>query len=631
MGRLTRVAAVCIGGAVAVAACGRSGLDLDDLGSTSATGGNGGGTTTSTSTTSTSTITTSTTTTTTTTTTSTTTTSGGCDQDKDGFDADSPGCNGIDCNDFNPNVHPGIPENCTDGADNDCNGVEDCFDPACQGGVDCGCQPSPGGESCNNGKDDDCDEIVDCFDSDCIGTPACGCAPSETGACVDGFDNDCDGTFDCDDSDCFADPTCQCQSFPEDCGNGEDDDCDLLVDCADPQCAGTGFCKCQPPGIPEICNDGFDNDCDGLVDCADPECLVTASCQQCTAEICDDGKDNNCDNKIDCADPACFFAPNCAPTPEICNNGLDDDNDTFIDCADPDCANNPLCVVEQSNCQTAKLIPGSGSYFGDTTGHIGENKGTCGGDAGEAVFYFVLTQPSSVSLDTIGTSFDSTLYVRAGACESGKEMGCDDDSGGSWAALLEFGFSSIGQTPKKILLPGTYFVFVDGYTVDINQGPNEGPFQLNVTITPNPPEFCSDAFDNDGDIYVDCADSDCWGSGFCATCFNGGHGQPEFGPAACTDGLDNDCDGVADCADSDCHASDYYVTECCDADDDNGNGILDDFSCRCHSDADCESGQICYTHTAFACGPPCSQFFGDVCPFVAAGSFCNQATQQCEF
>ena len=45
----------------------------------------------------------------------------------------------------------------------------------------------------------------------------------------------------------------------------------------------------------------------------------------------------------------------------------------------------------------------------------------------------------------------------------------------------------------------------------------------------------------------------------------------------------------------------------------------------------CPAGQFCYTHTVYACGLPCTAFVGDVCPFVAPGSFCNATTQQCEF
>ena len=245
----------------------------------------------------------------------------------------------------------------------------------------------------------------------------------------------------------------------------------------------------------------------------------------------------------------------------------------------------------------------------------------------------MLDAPSKVHLDTIGSNFDSTIYVRKGSCENGKEMGCDDDSAGSqWAAKLEFGYSDPDVSGgHPILYPGTYFVFVDGYTIDQNQGPNEGFFQLNVEIVPNPQEICNDGWDNDGDVYVDCADSTCKFVGMCATCLLGGPAEPEFGVAACTDGLDNDCDGNTDGDDQDCHASDFYVTEFCNGVDENDNGIIDDFSCRCAVDAECQFGQICYTHTAHSCGPPCDQFFGDVCPFVAAGSFCNFSTVQCEF
>jgi hypothetical protein len=542
------------------------------------------------------------------------------DRDGDGHVDDA--CGGDDCNDLNPLAAPGLPELCTDGTDNDCNGVADCNDPACADAPRCGCTASPSGESCKNGVDDDCDGAVDCNDADCAGSPACGCLPSEAALCGNGVDDDCDGTIDCADADCASSPACVCATAKEDCRNGIDDDCDLLVDCADPDCVQSGACACTPPGTPEVCDNGTDDDCDGLVDCADPSCAAASACRHCGVEQCDNGADDDCDGAIDCADSGCRFAPNCAPSAEQCNNGIDDDRDGKVDCFDPDCAANPTCIQRHQSCLSPALITASGTYSGDTTGTLGETTGTCGGAAGEAVYRLVLTKATSVSLDTIGSSFDTTLYVRVGACEGGRELGCDDDSGGSaWTSALRFG----------TLQPGSYFVFVDGFTVDRALGPDEGAFVLNVDLSERPVEICDNGRDDDGDRYVDCADPDCAGVSRCATCNRGGPAVSEFGAAACTNGVDDDCDGSTDCSDRDCSASDVYVTECCNGVDDNGNQIVDDFACRCASDADCPSGQICYTHSVAACGAPCSTFVGDICPFASPGSSCNSATEQCEF
>ncbi len=529
------------------------------------------------------------------------------------------GTPGDDCNDQNANVFPGHPEVCGDGSDNDCNGVADCQDPACAGKADCACVPKK--EDCTNGKDDDCDGLVDCFDPDCQGTPACGCAANEQGKCDDGFDNDGDGLVDCADPDCFGATICQCKMQQEQCNDGIDNDCNGLIDCADPACAFAPNCRCTPPGEPENCHDGKDNDCDGLVDCADPDCFTSPDCAHCTTEICDDGIDNNCDGKIDCADPSCAHDPHCQAVAEICNNGIDDDHDGLIDCADPDCATNPICVLHHQNCLTPQLIGGSGTYTGNTTGNIGETRGSCGGDAGEADYYFVLGQPTKVHIDTNGSNFDTVLYLRSGECNHGKELGCDDDSGINHASVLDF----------VILYPGTYYLFVDGYTVDVNQGPDQGPYTLHVQFTANPPEICDDGIDNDGDHLVDCADPDCVNAPNCFKCNGGKDPEPEMGEEKCSDGIDNDCDGLIDCADPDCHASEYYPTDCCNGQDLNGNGIVDDFNCRCPDDSVCPAGQFCYNHTVFACGIPCTGFIGDVCPFIAPGSFCNTTTQQCEF
>jgi hypothetical protein len=61
-------------------------------------------------------------------------------------------------------------------------------------------------EDCTNGVDDDGDGLADCLDADCDGLNSC-----EMGtelSCNDNIDNDGDIDQDCDDSDCTSDPVC---------------------------------------------------------------------------------------------------------------------------------------------------------------------------------------------------------------------------------------------------------------------------------------------------------------------------------------------------------------------------------------------------------------------------------------
>jgi hypothetical protein len=76
------------------------------------------------------------------------------------------------------------------------------------------------------------------------------------------------------------------------------------------------------------------------------------------------------------------------------------------------------------------------------------------------------------------------------------------------------------------------------------------------------PEVCNDAYDNDGDGRVDCADTDCSGKDGCPVC--GSVENPQAQPLALPDGVssgaacttDTDCSGTTpNCVQSECHAS----------------------------------------------------------------------------
>jgi len=116
--------------------------------------------------------------------------------------------------------------------------------------------PTPS-EDCTNGLDDDTDGLTDCDDPDCNGYPVCDGGEH----CFDGVDNDGDNAIDCADDNCGG---AACRPEPCDASGCAPD---LGFVCVAKQC------RCWGGQELEVtCSDGRDNDCDGLADEDDPDC-----------------------------------------------------------------------------------------------------------------------------------------------------------------------------------------------------------------------------------------------------------------------------------------------------------------------------------------------------------------------
>jgi len=142
---------------------------------------------------------------------------------------------------------------------------------------------------CSDGLDNDEDGLTDCDDIDCLDIACCGKTGDETTdeACSDGCDNDGNGYIDCKDWNCtkYSPWVTACKSEqkePEDnpaaCSDGLDNDWNGYFDCDDFSCSKSDdvpFCE----GNDITCSDGIDNDGDGYVDCKDWSCADAAVCQ----------------------------------------------------------------------------------------------------------------------------------------------------------------------------------------------------------------------------------------------------------------------------------------------------------------------------------------------------------------
>ena len=258
----------------------------------------------------------------------------GCDQDNDDYcgcgltyvygsnlTATCPGtnttdaasiANTCDCNDTNPNIHPGATETCGNGIDEDCSGADLACPPVCIDNDGDG-YGNPAAATCTYPG-------LDCDDSRNF------IYPGATETC-DNFDNNCNIITDegCDDdNDNYCDQTMTFYNYPVTvCPNSNLANGSPGNDCNDSNAS-------VYPGATEICGNGIDEDClGGDLPCA-PVCTDTDG----------DGYGNPASTsctypQLDCDNNNSNIYPGAT---EICGNGIDED------CSGADLACPPVCV-----------------------------------------------------------------------------------------------------------------------------------------------------------------------------------------------------------------------------------------------------------------------------------------------
>ena len=505
-------------------------------------------------------------------------------------------------------------QNCADGADNDCDGLQDCSEAYCQpqgnnpgqvcntlgrslpntvGALTCSsliAGPStctvctvPSGISetaegdtvggatvtCGDGKDNDCDGVLDCQDPSCTGkacdtlgkactsTGQCLCTASggpETN-CADNLDNDCDGQKDCADSDCRVlsgglYPVCAANGF---------------------RCTAGGTCACTGNGgtaqaNETNCSDGFDNDCDGLADCADG--TGAAHCQpvgNALGGLCD-VRGNTC-SVPGTGGSTCTVCSGNGGTREqgaeaTCGDAKDNDCDGIIDCQDSSCQGR-ACTANGMTCNAGLTCTCPG---GTTETDCGNNfDDDCDGlkdcadpDCRPSVGPMPACGANGLRCTAGGTCTCSGNGGTSQASETACGDGFDNDCDG-YVDCLDV---SCRATPPN---------FNNGLScADPSAAPPrvgnvcDGAGQCICPGGQTSETSCRDNLDNDCDGLVDCNDPNCAGQscnafgrtcpsspGACGVCSgNGGTAQTQ--ETTCNDGFDNDCDGAIDCADSDC-------------------------------------------------------------------------------
>jgi hypothetical protein len=158
-------------------------------------------------------------------------------------------------------------------------------------------------------------------------------------------------------------------------------------------CNGLERCNVErgcEPGAPLVCDDGDD--------CTTDACEAALGCVSEPRDRDGDGFGDGLCGGRDCVDDPARGGATVGPgRPEICDNALDDDCDGLID------YQSERCVPTNDRCATARVLAGSGTYYGATRSLAADYGIDCNSrvfgpfvSAADAVFRFTLTEPADV-------------------------------------------------------------------------------------------------------------------------------------------------------------------------------------------------------------------------------------------
>lgn len=534
----------------------------------------------------------------------------------------------------NPGLHDGCGAYCIV-YDNGttCNSVSCAADSECNGKAPGACSSTSGylcasndckktaaanaETNCSDGKDNDCNGLIDCADhAQCNGRGSC---QGNESTCNDAFDNDANGLTDCKDKQCDT-KSCGTNST---CSTGA-----TLVSSCDRKCSNLACAACSTTCKETNCADGIDNNGNGNTDCADLACDGVGNCENPKEKTCNDSVDNNGDTRTDCADYDCYGKGYCEPLganrkETNCTDGKDNDGNGKIDCKDSACCNadgtckkDNLCYNDACGAATAcnGIAPNSQIYIPEISGGFGGGGFGGGGfggglrgggfsvatgqvilelgGLGGATQYPVCTYAGNKGIYDMCNSTcqpidkneticrNSTYCSAAGACKDKAIGACSTTSG-----------QKCGSDCSLTAADNTETSCTDGIDNDCN-----GAIDLNDTAC---------CIDLDGDKYNATAGGVCGATADCDDTNSSVHpGATEVCNGIddnCINGIDEGCEctppgskqacgppeaGIGLCANgnqtcengnwSDCVGATYPIPEICNSEDDNCNNQTDE-------------------------------------------------------